>query len=913
MSPSLRLLATALLALGITVPVAAQTTGQIVGRVTSARDTTAVADTRVIAVAADGDSVAMATTGADGQFVLIGLAPGTYRLAAQRVGFRPTEVLGVVVRSGASTRLAVSLAPAVVELTPIPVTVVERPLLNPDVTASRQVVSRDELQHAPIQDIAQILELRTGVSDGHFRGGRVGQESYVIDGVEVKDQFAASRNGIAFQLAPSAVQEMNVFTSGFSADQPSAVSGVVTLVSRSGPTDRWFGRLEGVTDEMMPSALARGYVRLGGTAGGPLGRGATAFADLSLIGRADQDPRVHGLTCLPVAFPCPAQQTVIPHHQGDQYFAFGRLDVPLGARFAAMASLSRNRDQHELYATRFKYALGDYLAERETSTLGTMQLNGILRESGARAFRVSARVSLGRLDRYLGVPDTAQPARLGRFLLGDLRFRGEAAVREAAAGQISTGTILPGYAEPSDSGAGSPYGLWGADLFVTDGTSGIAEWTRSEFADARVELQTLVSPQHDLKVGGDVRLYHIMSYQHVHGGLAGAAPNFVEFYPRTAAAWVHSTLYTLDAATVDLGIRIEGYQPRLVASPDRRDLTAPTATTKWNVIVHPRVGFAMPLQVVGLDRVAVHWNFGRFSQPPDFQFFFDQSLDDSLNTAVRRQGNPNLAFERATEYEAGLDYLIGNDFVLRATGYLKDLSGITTSGIAIGAQGQTFTNLDFGRVQGLEVRFEGRLDPRRRFELGYVLQQAVGVASSAFDSVRAGGDSTARYELPLQFDRRHSIDLNVYWQLPAGFGIALGGTAGSGYPVPGAAERRLPWSVALAGRLVREWQWGARSVRVMLEGRNLLNRDNLETAREGGGVMPDVAALEARAAQETARATPIPRESPWYAPRFDGNQDGVLDAAEQTAARRAALFDYYEPTMLYGEARQIRIGFEIVF
>jgi hypothetical protein len=143
----------------------------------------------------------------------------------------------------------------------------QRPLLTPDVTASRQVVSRDELQAAPVQDIAQLLELRTGVSDGHFRGGRVGQESYVIDGVDVKDQFAASRTGIAFQLAPSAVQEMNVFTSGFSADQPSAVSGVVTLVSRSGPTDRWFGRFEGVTDEAAPASLSRGYVRLGGTAG----------------------------------------------------------------------------------------------------------------------------------------------------------------------------------------------------------------------------------------------------------------------------------------------------------------------------------------------------------------------------------------------------------------------------------------------------------------------------------------------------------------------------------------------------------------------------------------------------------------------------------------------------------------------
>jgi hypothetical protein len=119
--------------------------------------------------------------------------------------------------------------------------------------------------------------------------------------------------------------------------------------------------------------------------------------------------------------------------------------------------------------------------------------------------------------------------------------------------------------------------------------------------------------------------------------------------------------------------------------------------------------------------------------------------------------------------------------------------------------------------------------------------------------------------------------------------------------------------VALAARLAREWRWGARSVRVMLEGRNLLNHANLETARAGGGVLPDVAALEARAVQETTGATPIPHESPLYLPGFDTNHDGFLDAGEQTAARRAALLDYYEPTLLYGEARQIRVGVEIVF
>jgi len=866
----------------------------------------------VSVVRTTGDTVAAVRTSDGGDFVTIGLAPGDYTVMARRIGYRPAEVRGVAVRSGITTRIVVVLEPAAVDLPSISVVAEAHPLLEPDVSSTRQVVTREDFASAPIQDIAEILELRTGVSDGHFRGGRIGQETYVIDGVDVRDQLSASRPGIGFSLSPTAVQELNVFTSGFSADQPSAVSGVVTFVTRSGPTDRWFGRLGGVTDEWAPSGLTRGYVRTGATAGGPIGP-ATGFFDLLLIGRADADPRVKGLTCLEVSFPCPATRPIIPHHQGDRYYAFAKFDLPISSAVHTALSVNRNRDQHELYSSRFKYALRDYLAEREIATLGTMQLDASFASGGARASRVTARLSFGQLDRYLGVPDTLQPSRIGQFMLGNLRFRGEDVVRRAASEQVAAGRAVPGYAAPSDSGLGSPYGLFGADLFVTDGTSGVAEWSRTSFANARVDLQALVSPRLDIRIGSDLKLYRIEFYQHANAGLAGAAPNFVRFYPRTVAGWAHGTLYALDAATIDLGVRVEAYQPQLSAPTDRTDLTAPVRATQWKMLIHPRIGFAMPLAVLGIDRAAIRWNFGRFSQPPDFQFFFDQTLDDSLNTAVRRQGNPYLSFERATAYEFGLDYLLTGDLVLKTSAYLKDLSGLTTSGIAVASLGTVFTNLDYGKVQGIEVRLEGRFDDVRRFELGYALQQAVGIVSTAFDSVLTLDPKAGRVEVPLQFDRRHAIDLNVRWPLVWGVVLGIGGTAASGYPVPGAANERLPWSVVLGAKVTKDIQLGPALLRLVGEGRNLLHQNNLVTARPGGGVTPDVSALDAQAARETAGAQSIPRESPWYVAGFDTNQNGLLEPAEQTAARRAALLDFLEPTLLYGQAFQLRFGGEIFF
>ena len=77
--------------------------------------------------------------------------------------------------------------------------------------------------------------------------------------------------------------------------------------------------------------------------------------------------------------------------------------------------------------------------------------------------------------------------------------------------------------------------------------------------------------------------------------------------------------------------------------------------------------------------------------------------------------------------------------------------------------------------------------------------------------------------------------------------------------------------------------------------------------------MPNVPELENRAADDTEGAAPIPRESPFYLPGFDENENGFLDPTEQNAARRAALLDFNEPTLFFGEARQVRAGVTVLF
>ena len=73
---------------------------------------------------------------------------------------------------------------------------------------------------------------------------------------------------------------------------------------------------------------------------------------------------------------------------------------------------------------------------------------------------------------------------------------------------------------------------------------------------------------------------------------------------------------------------------------------------------------------------------------------------------------------------------------IHLVGFYKDLTGITTSAIAVpGVPGAAFSNLDYGTSKGVEARLEAHWAPDRRVRVGYSLSETIAVVSSVFDSV----------------------------------------------------------------------------------------------------------------------------------------------------------------------------------
>jgi hypothetical protein len=934
------------------VPATGQNTGRVLGRILEkgTRVPIATADVHI-----EGTELRVLTD-EKGEFVFLSVPIGEHRLQVQRIGYATTLVT-VLVRAGQATPLTVELETQPVEVEGITAEVERVRLIEPDVTQTHQVLRGEELIELPVSNVEQAVELTTGVSEGRFRGGRVGQEVYRIDGLEVKNQLESSSLGAGLEVSPSSLEEIDVVTGGFGVDNGSALSGVVSYVTRRGSTERWNGRFFLQGDHLAPDDYSWGFTELAASAGGPLkfiSSKTTMFADVLLQGLIDGDSRARGLTCLEpgdgdqaltdaieamqndpamASLYCPYTSARVPYQRGDKIIGFLRLDQGIGSEFNLMGSLLYNRRQLELYTPEFKYNTENQLGQKQEGFLANLTLDWTKQKSG-KIYNVIARGAAVRLDRYLGALDPWTfngRSRVAGFGLSSFRFLGEDFARSSIDDQLDSGEAVPGYQQPGGT-TGSPFGPAAAGIFFTEGTPGLANWNRTGYIAADLIGEILNARGHAFRAGINTRFYEIESYERTLAYLPGNLPSYARFYPKTIAGYGEISLLAAHNVTIDLGLRLEGFQSGISFQEDRENLLSPVIDSDWHSLVLPRLGVAVPIPGTR-ERTMFRFNYGLVAQAPDFRFFLDTTLGDSLRADIRRQGNPNLAFERGSAWEVGADMLVTEQFSIGGTAYLKQLNNLVTSSLSFsGFADNQFTTGDFGSVKGVELTARGRW-PGLDLRFGYALSSAEGVTSSAFEDP-GGGITERRLEFPLAFDRRHAIDFALLTGTAAGapnwkWGASFTAAVRSGFPlnrtvpdtlgtlVPEVGER-LPWTWWVNMRLT--WDFGGIpgcrgcNWRAVVDGRNMLGGDNVIALRRDTGTLgPDVDQLNAIANEVPDDMQPIAFESPSYSPSIDFNADGVISASEMRDARFAAALDRYDPSLFFGPGGSLRLGLEIRF
>ncbi len=906
---------------------AAQTSGAIAGRITDRTTGLPIAEVTVIVdhgVRGDVSDTA-------GRYRAREIRSGWHHLRAQRIGYRPFEAESVSVSAGQTTTLDIALTPVAVTLDSLVVEARMDPVLDPLATRTEQTYTAEQIRRLPVSSVQEAIALSAGAIEGSYRGGRLGQESFILDGLGVKNQLDASTGELGLRLPTDILTEASLVTNGFSARYGQAVSGMINVVTRDGG-DRWAGGLKYETDRPFPGAGDLGLDRVVVMADGPLPLGIRAVAVADATGRLDADP-VNAPRPPDPRDPRAEQDWMLPHTGGEQYDLAAKLTVPLGLRHSLRLFGLRSTAQRLLFDQTYKYDPELAPGQRLTGTL----FSGHYQYAAAAgaSLPLVADLRLGWFDREFlrGQLVETPDGRFGAFTGEKYEFLGEDIARR----QDTTAAAdpLPGYLTP----ALSDRTVWGVPaFFLGAGSRGDLGWSRFNELRAQVDVALGTGRTTDVYVGGEVVDQRVRTFSRIQGwapvGDTVPPATASDFSPLSMAAYAEAQVRIEDLAFT-AGLRYDQFDPGA-------DL--PGAQLGARRRLNPRFGVSTVLH--GATFVA---SYGRFSQSPDFQFLVDGAFDDTTRTGRYRRGNPDLGFEDSHQFEFSLRTRPRPLLALRLNAYFKRLDGLVSSTpLGVDPDSSIFGNGDYGNVRGGEVIFEREFRNGFGARVSYTLQFATASSSSPYVTSRLpkidpiSGDTVypAKVDFPLDFDQRHTLVALVQGQSPEAFGpmvagfrpfASLEGSAilryGSGLPysrtdVTGDSligppnDFRLDATYTLDALVRRPFTLGRARGSVYLDVRNLLNRRNLVAVRRDTGTpdLPEERILQAaeRAYQENPGA--IPFESSRYRPWADSNGDGVIQGrAELYPLYLSAARDYYQPLFAYGPPRLLRVGVEVGF
>ena len=204
-----------------------QTTGKISGLVVDKANTNPLPGANVYL---EGSSYGTASD-ENGRFSLINIRPGKYVLKVDMIGYKSVVMQDVCISVNRTLSLDIELEETVLEGEVVTVEV-NRLAQKKDQTGTIKNISGDEINALPVESVGSVVNMQAGVVNGHFRGGRNTEVTYMIDGVQVDETFGGSSATVDIQ--PEAVQDLEVITGTFNAEYGRAMSGVVNVVTKDG-------------------------------------------------------------------------------------------------------------------------------------------------------------------------------------------------------------------------------------------------------------------------------------------------------------------------------------------------------------------------------------------------------------------------------------------------------------------------------------------------------------------------------------------------------------------------------------------------------------------------------------------------------------------------------------------------------
>ena len=731
-----------------------------------------------------------AATDTEGFYVILNIPPGTYQLRVSSIGFATQLIKGVLVSSGQTTTINASLAEQTVEMEE---TVVQarRPIVDVRQTSSVAILSKDNIQQLPVQELNDIVNLQAGVVDGHFRGGRLGEVQYQVDGVSVNNPYD---NSSSLKLDRSVLEEVQVISGTFDSEYGQAMSGVVNAVLRSGSEKVFDWSAEAYSgdylspgntslfphiDKVSPAAIQNYQLTLSG----PTFVDRTTF--LVGVRRYHNEGSMYGeRRFLPGDSSSFETQTFNPTGDGkvvslsgyDEWS--GQLKISnrsiegLQVSYQAIGNLVNS----QYYAHNFRINPDGARKQKSVSLTHGVDFTHVITPKLFYTINLRQNYFLYRdfvyenvFDpRYLdyGQPLGDRNYELGAFVQGvDLsRFRQESnswIAKGALTSQLTSVHMIK-------------IGAEGQLSTVTFGPPG-------SLVPTSVEGTQVLVPVVDSPDNPGLRTYHPVWF-------SGYIQDRIE----------------LQDIMIRAGLRVEYFNARAKVPGDLQNPANAIAgveasedkATTAKIALAPRIGVSYPVAT----GASVYFSYGHFYQIPGLSLLFSNSdykvlRDLQTGTTQPLMGNPDLRPELTVQYEFGMKAELSQSFGVDVSAYYKDirdLLGVEFVSTYTAAQYGRFTNIDFGGVAGFTVSLQQRFGILSS-SLAYTSQDAVGNSSDpreTYNRALANEDPRPR-QVPFSWDQLHTLNASVIVSQPGDFNLTAILRYGTGQPYTPTVLSRL--------------------------------------------------------------------------------------------------------------------------
>ena len=755
-----------------------QTTGKLTGIVTDLTTGDPLPGVNVII-----DDTPYGTASAnDGRFNIINVPPGMYSVSVMMIGYKTVKINEVRVSINRTVTLDIEMEQTIIEGEVVTVEVA-RLAQKKDQTGTIKNISGDEIKALPVESVGNVINMQAGVVNGHFRGGRNTEVTFLIDGVQVDETFGGS--SAAVEIQPEAVQDLEVITGTFNAEYGRAMSGVVNIVTRDGGP-----KFEGSASAALSSYISNNtdiFIGLSPdlnqsqdlkfSLGGPiLGEKITFFTN---VRKQDNRGHLNGYRIFQVAdlsnfyADTPAlwysektgDSTYVPMNTSNNQSLLLKLGFNLikGIRFSLLNSTSN--DVWFGYDHAFKYNPDGRTGSYKETSYNALQLNHMITP------KLFYELKMSYMDNYTGNYLYKDPLDTnyvhGRYLenFGPGFFTG---------GQLKNHSMLTMIDKTVKFDL-----TWQANHrhSIKLGLLDIAHDVDQQWHTIRNKYDGLENQDYlyEPEIFGDTTVY----------------ADVYKVKPRESAAYLQDKM-EFDDMVINIGLRYDVFDPASNYPSDRRNpanqlVLGDTMTSTYPqapVIdqVSPRIGFAYQLG----NQAVLHFSYGHFFQmPPLYAMYQNHSFLVSPNDFGTTMGNVLLKPEKTITYEVGLWQELTRGMSLDVALFYRDIYNLLSTKI-ISTYNQIeyglYSNKDYGNARGLEVKLDMSYGPVKGM-VNYTLQYTRGNADNPTQTFSRAGDSMDPVNrfIPMSWDQRHTINGTVMFSVK-NFGGTVTAYYNSGSP-----------------------------------------------------------------------------------------------------------------------------------